>query len=78
MASPDATLKTYTGSCACLEFTYTVQLPEVTSVSECNCSICIRKGYKWVFPGANTFTVTKDAGKMVEYEFGGKTMVHKV
>jgi hypothetical protein len=76
--SPAAPLKTYTGSCTCAAFTYTVQLPELTSVNECNCSICTRKGCKWIFPGADCFTVTKDSGTLKDYEFGGKAMAHKV
>jgi hypothetical protein len=76
MAEPTPDLKTYKGNCHCGAFKFTVQLPELTSINECNCSICFKKGYKWVFPGAGCFNVTKGGGSMKEYKFGPKTMAH--
>lgn len=76
--TPTPPLTTYSGSCSCGAFGYTVALPAITSVFECNCSICARRGFKWIFPGTNPFTVTKDDGTLTEYQFGAKNMTHKV
>lgn len=72
-------LKTYTGNCHCGSFAFKVQLPELKSVMECNCSICTKKGYRWVFPSTEgAFTVEHDKGSLKDYEFGKKSMTHKV
>lgn len=72
-------LQTYRGNCHCGGFVYQVKLPEITSVLECDCSICTKKGYLWVFPGEEAeFTVVKDDGILTEYTFGEKSIIHKV
>jgi hypothetical protein len=71
-----ADLKTYRGNCHCGAFKFSVKLPELTSVMECNCSICSKKGYKWVFPTEDAFIVEKDDGKLKDYRFGKKNMSH--
>jgi hypothetical protein len=76
--TPTAELKTYKGNCHCGAFKFTVEIPELTSVGECNCSICFRKGYKWVFPGAGCFTIEKGEESLKDYEFGKHSMSHKV
>lgn len=80
MAAPTPTpeLKTYHGNCHCGAFKFSVKLPELTSVTECNCSICFKKGYKWVFPGADVLTIDKGEGTLKDYHFGQHTMAHKV
>jgi hypothetical protein len=77
-STPTAELKTYKGNCHCGAFKFTVEIPELTSVGECNCSICFRKGYKWIFPGAGCFTIEKGEGSLKDYEFGKHSMSHKV
>jgi hypothetical protein len=80
MAEPNLTpeLKTYKGNCHCSAFKFSIKIPELTSVTECNCSICFKKGYKWVFPGAECFTIEKGDGSLKNYEFGKCSMYHKV
>jgi hypothetical protein len=78
MAEATPELKTYYGNCHCGAFKFNVKLPELKSVLECNCSICSRKGYQWVFPSAGNFTVEKGEGTLKDYEFGPCTMAHKV
>jgi hypothetical protein len=78
MTEQSPELKTYYGNCHCGAFKFTVKLPELDSVMDCNCSICFRKGYVWVFPGAGCFTVEKGEGTLKDYEFAAKTMAHKV
>ena len=37
-----------------------------------------QKGYLWAFPASDQFVVEKGAGSLQSYEFGNKTMAHKV
>ena len=76
--SPTPELKTYKGNCHCGAFKFRINIPELTSVTECNCSICFRKGYKWIFPGADNFTIEKGGGSLRDYTFGACSIVHKV
>lgn len=56
-------------------------MPEIKSVTECNCSICFGLGFKSVFP-SKSLVVEKGEGEGGEvlkgYEFGGKVMEFKV
>ena len=71
-------LKTYHGNCHCGAFKFHIRMPELTSVTECNCSICFKKGCKWIFPGAGCFTIDQGEGTLQDYEFGARSMSHKV
>ncbi|KAG4027277.1 hypothetical protein MFRU_031g00260 [Monilinia fructicola] len=70
-------LKTYNGNCHCGAFKYFIRVPVITSVTQCNCSICFTKGYRWVFPAQDCFEVIKGEGMLREYHFGQRTMVHR-
>ncbi|KAH8597217.1 Mss4-like protein, partial [Bisporella sp. PMI_857] len=69
--------QTYHGNCHCGSFKFKVDLPELREVSECNCSICFRKGYKWLFPKESPVIVERGEGTLKEYTFGSETMSHK-
>jgi hypothetical protein len=75
---PTSELKTYKGNCHCGAFKFSIKIPELTSVTECNCSICFKKRYMWVAPGAGCFTIEKGEGSLKDYEFGKRSMSHKV
>ncbi|KAH8655979.1 Mss4-like protein [Tricladium varicosporioides] len=75
--TPAPELKTYQGNCHCGAVKYSVTLPEITLVNECDCSICFRQGYKWVFPPAGGLVFEKGEDKLKDYEFAGKTMAHR-
>lgn len=77
MAESTPELKTYQGNCHCGAFKFNIKIPELTSVTECNCSICFKKGYKWVFPGPGCFTVEKGEGNLKDYRFGKCSILHK-
>lgn len=77
MATPTPDLKTYQGNCHCGAFKFSVKLPEPTSVTECDCSICFKRGYKWVFPGKDNFIIEKGESALTDYEFADKKMAHK-
>lgn len=72
--------QTYRGNCHCGAYVYEARLPQITSVHECNCSICSKKGYLWVFVGVDDdFRVVKGAdADLTSYSFGPQAMFHKV
>ncbi|KAL6719074.1 hypothetical protein ACLMJK_003309 [Lecanora helva] len=70
--------QSYNGSCHCGAFQYDVKLPEIKQAVACNCSVCFKKGYLWVFPSAdNDLVVENGDGTLKDYEFGRKSMSHK-
>lgn len=76
-----APLRTYRGNFHCGAYVYEARLGELTSVSECNCSICHKKGYLWVYAGGGDgdFAVVKGADEdLTSYTFGSGKMSHKV
>ncbi|KAK4239026.1 centromere protein V [Achaetomium macrosporum] len=73
----DAQLRTYRGNCHCKALVYEVQLPEIKLAHECNCSICHKKGYLWVFPKTKPQFVKGDDAALKNYTFGSRKIVHK-
>lgn len=73
-------LRVYRGNCHCGTFVYEIEVPEIKSVFECNCSICCKKAYIWLRldsdTGIKVVKGTKDA--LTEYTFGPKKIRHKV
>ncbi|KUI54895.1 Centromere protein V [Cytospora mali] len=55
----EETLKTYRGNCHCGAFVYEAKLPEIKSYSECNCSLCHKIGYAWLFPDQGNLDIVK-------------------
>jgi hypothetical protein len=77
MSEAEQPPKTYRGNCHCGAFVFEVEAPEITSVGDCNCSICSKRGYLWLVP-KKPLTIVKDEGKLVHYAFGSKQMDHQV
>jgi hypothetical protein len=69
--------KTYRGNCHCGAFVFEVTTPEIKSVTACNCSICTKKGYLWIFP-QSPISIVKGDGALKEYAFGPKKTIHLV
>jgi hypothetical protein len=73
--------KTYAGRCHCGEIKFTVSIPPLetgaTSVMQCNCSICTKKGYLLVYPPAHDVTFQTGEDKLGLYTFGRKIRPHK-
>jgi hypothetical protein len=75
----DANLKTYRGNCHCASFVYEVDVPEIKSVGECNCSICTKKGVLWVYAAPEALRVVKGSeDALTSYNFGTGFATHKV
>lgn len=79
---PDAQTTQYQASCHCGAFAYTIaQSPALTSpgaeVMDCNCSICSRNGYLFIYTPDERVEFTK--GRLEDfraYQFGSKKMAH--
>lgn len=76
MSTPE--LKTYQGNCHCGAVKFTVKFPEVKAATACNCSICFKKGYLWLFPGTGDLTFERGEDTLSIYQFGSKAFLHKV
>ncbi|KAK4121717.1 hypothetical protein N657DRAFT_116887 [Parathielavia appendiculata] len=76
MSEAEQPTKTYRGNCHCGAYVFEVEAPEITSLSDCKCSICSKRqgGYLWV---EKPLTVIKDEGKLVHYSFGPKKVDHQ-
>lgn len=75
--SSEGNLKTYRGNCHCGAFIYEAKLPEITSYSECNCSICRKKGYAYLLPEGGQIDVVKGSiDDLASYAFNKGGFVH--
>lgn len=76
--SPEGNLKTVRGNCHCGAFVYEARLPEVTSYTECNCSICHKKGYAYLVPADGQVDVVKGSiDELATYAFNKGGFVHR-
>jgi hypothetical protein len=68
-------VRTYTGGCHCGRVRYEVTGP-LARVTECNCSICTRKGYlHWIVP-PDRFRLLRGDDALETYQFGTGTAQH--
>ncbi|KAL6407092.1 glutathione-dependent formaldehyde-activating enzyme [Ilyonectria robusta] len=79
MSDVKESTETYRGNCHCGAFVYEIDHPEIKTVKECNCSICSRKGYLWLFPPTRDgFKIVKGAeDDLTTYKFAGENLHHK-
>lgn len=70
---------TYRGNCHCGNFVFETKLPEIKAAFHCNCNICTKKGYLWLFPGKGNVNIVKGSiEELTTYEFGPKKLKHLV
>ncbi|KAL6817825.1 Mss4-like protein [Trichoderma sp. SZMC 28015] len=71
--------RTYRGNCHCGSFVYEVDLPELRSVVECDCSFCSRTGNLYVLTDEESnFRIVKGTEeKLKSYTFGAGNKIHK-
>lgn len=71
-------MKKYNGSCHCKAVTFTLEVPEITTALQCNCSICRRKNAvmssEYFSPAQ--FTLTSDKSSLSVYQWGDKDVNH--
>lgn len=72
--------RTYRGNCHCGAFVYEIDLPELRSVTECDCSFCSRTGnlYTVTTKDDNFRVVIGSEEKLKSYTFGPGSKIHKV
>ena len=76
--SSENNLKPYRGNCHCGAFIYEARLPEITSCTECNCSICRKKGYAYLVPAKGQLDVVKGSiDELASYAFNKGGFVHR-
>jgi len=79
MTDAEIPQKTYRGNCHCGAFVFELKSPELAKGSECNCSICSKKGYIWTRAGLDDFRVVKgDEKDLTAYTFGSGKFAHLV
>lgn len=70
-----ADTKTYTGGCHCGAVRYDVRT-DLSSIIECNCSLCHKRGYVLTFVGADQFTLQSGEESLTDYQFNKKIIHH--
>ena len=65
----------YKGSCHCGAIEFEVSL-ELHTVTECNCSICFRKGGLYVPAEPHQLRILRGKGTLALYQFGAKVAKH--
>lgn len=66
----------YKGSCHCGQVAFEIE-GELTQVTECNCSICSRKGALQWGVSPEKFRLLTSAENMATYTFGEQTIKHR-
>ncbi|KAJ7279699.1 Mss4-like protein [Mycena rebaudengoi] len=70
----------YPGNCHCGAFKFILKVPKLEKVLLCNCSICSRNGYLWVFPARpeDLVVIKGDENTTLKgYDFGSRGMTHR-
>jgi hypothetical protein len=67
--------KTYEGGCHCGRVRFRVAA-ELAGVTECNCSICTRKGFLHLIVAPESFELLRGADALAEYRFNTGTARH--
>ena len=68
-------MKTYKGSCHCGQVQFEIQT-DLTTLIECNCSICRKKGALLHRVDAENFRLLSGEDALVLYQFNTKTAKH--
>ncbi|HSQ02589.1 MAG TPA: GFA family protein, partial [Burkholderiales bacterium] len=68
-------MKTYEGSCHCGRVRFRVTA-ELTSASECNCSICTKKGFLHLIVPPDRFELLSGKEELATYQFNTRTAQH--
>lgn len=58
----------YHGNCHCGRFRFELTEAGLTEAIVCGCTLCAKKGYLWIRPTADCFSVTRDEGSLIEYD----------
>ncbi len=73
-----AELKTHSGGCHCGKTRFEMTAAELGPVTECNCSICEKKGLLLTFVPAEQFKLVSGAeSDLTNYQFNKKVIDHR-
>jgi hypothetical protein len=67
--------KNYSGGCHCGQVRFDVTA-DLSSVTQCNCSICQKRGALWTFVPSEHFALRAGAEDLRYYQFGKRTIHH--
>jgi len=70
-----AEARTYEGGCHCGKVRYEVTT-DLARVTECNCSICSKKGYLLTFVGVDAFRLLSGDSALTDYQFNKMNVHH--
>ena len=70
-----ADTKNYSGGCHCGQVRFDVTA-DLSSVAQCNCSICQKRGVLWTFVTADNFALRAGNDDLRDYQFGKRTIHH--
>lgn len=68
-------MKTYTGGCHCKKVRYEATT-DLSSILECNCSHCAKKGLLLNFIPESQFRLVTEPGELTDYQFNKKIIHH--
>ncbi|KAI0200154.1 glutathione-dependent formaldehyde-activating, GFA [Astrocystis sublimbata] len=77
--SSSISIQTYHANCHCGLVTFSVRLPDIASskIVSCNCSICTKNGYLFVYPKREDVEFRTGELQMKSYRFGQAKKAHK-
>ena len=68
-------MQTYQGSCHCGSVRFEIQL-NLTQLSQCNCSMCSKKGLLACYVPPENFRLLQGEGELTLYQFNRKIAKH--
>ena len=68
-------LETYEGGCHCGRIRFRV-VGDLSQATECNCSICTKKGFLHLIVPPHQFTLLHGEGELATYHFNTNTAQH--
>ncbi|HUI28169.1 MAG TPA: GFA family protein [Candidatus Kryptonia bacterium] len=68
-------MKTFTGGCHCGRVRFRVEA-DLSTASECNCSMCTKKGFLHVIVPRERFQLLSGQEDLTTYEFNTRTAKH--
>lgn len=67
---------THKGGCHCGAVSFEVRAPADIDVIDCNCSVCLKTGFKHLIVPKEDFTLLTSKDALTDYQFGTKTAHH--
>jgi hypothetical protein len=68
--------ESYEGGCHCGAVRWTMRMPTIDKIYECNCSICSKTGWRLAFAPAVGFTLHQGADRLTDYQFNKRVIHH--